>query len=321
MEQTNLTPLKISFDGTGRQLFGIQVVNLLLTIVTLGLYYPWAKAAYLKYIYQSTSYGGSHFSFEGTGKEMFVGFIKAVVILAIMYGTFLSLVYSQNTTLIFLGLLLFWIGSAVLVPFVIHGTLRYRLSRTTWRGIHFGYRGDLKELMKIFARDLVFTILTLGIYGAWLTMHMRNYTTKHIRFGNVKFIYNGDGGEFFILNLKGYFLTLLTLGIYAFWWQKDLLNYWLENLRIQQGNKELHIKSSITGGGVFGLLFVNLLIIVFTLGLGAPWATVRTFKFIFDNATLSEALDVEAIRQTEHEYKNATADELGDAIDIGLLGV
>lgn len=319
MENPIVNPLRLFFQGTGKQLFGIQIVNLLLTIITFGLYYPWAKAAYLKYVYRSTAYGGSHFSFEGTGKEMFAGFIKAIGILAIVYGTFLVLIYSQNTTLAFLGFLLLWAASAVFIPLVIHGMLRYRLSRTTWRGIHFGYRGNLKELMKIFARGLVFTILTFGIYGPWLTIHIRNYTVKHIRFGNVEFAYNGEGGDFFALNLKGYFLTLLTLGIYMFWWQKDLLNYWLENLRIKQGDKVIHIQSSITGGGVFSLLFVNILIIIFTLGLGTPWATVRTFKFIFDNATLSDTLNLEAIRQTEQQYQNATADELGDVMDIGVL--
>lgn len=321
MENTNTLSRSLSFQGSGSQLFGIQIINLFLTMITLGLYYPWAKAAYLKYMYQSTEYGGSRFAFEGTGKEMFKGFIKAFLIIALMYAVLMGLAATQDQMLTLLGVLLFWSVGAVLYPVVIHGSLRYRMARTTWRGIYFGYRGDLKTLVKMFVRDLILTIVTFGIYGAWLVMHMRNYTIKHIRFGNVSFDYEGSGGDFLILNLKGYFLTLLTLGIYVFWWQKDLINYWLENLRIKQGDKVIHIQSSVSGSSMFGLLAVNMLIIVFTLGLGAPWATVRTFKYLFDNVTLSEPLNTAAIRQTEEEYRDATADELGDVVDIGFLGV
>ena len=69
---------QVTFYGEGAKLFGIYIVNILLTLVTLGLYYPWARAALLKYMYEESEFEGSRFTFHGTGKEMFIGFIKAI---------------------------------------------------------------------------------------------------------------------------------------------------------------------------------------------------------------------------------------------------
>ena len=43
--------LRLEFTGSGSEYFRIWIVNLLLTLVTLGLYYPWAKVRRLRYFY------------------------------------------------------------------------------------------------------------------------------------------------------------------------------------------------------------------------------------------------------------------------------
>ena len=71
---------KLEFNGSGGAFFSVIMVNWLLTIVTLGFYYPWAKAKQLRYIYSATNLNSDSFSFHGTGKEMFKGFIKALLL-------------------------------------------------------------------------------------------------------------------------------------------------------------------------------------------------------------------------------------------------
>ena len=68
---------KFSFHGSNKQYLGLSLYNLLLTVLTLGLYYPWAKCAIRKFLLQETEIDGSRFEWHGTGKEMFKGFIKA----------------------------------------------------------------------------------------------------------------------------------------------------------------------------------------------------------------------------------------------------
>lgn len=165
MENTITTEQKhtLSFHGSGGAFFGIIVVNWLLTIITLGFYYPWAKAKQLQYIYGSVSLNNDNFSFHGTGKEMFKGFIKAIALFILVYGLLIAFAFLGMPII---GGIIFYIAFLAIMPIAIHGAYRYRMSRTSWRGIRFGYRGTKAELVKLFFKGIFFTIITLGIYGA-----------------------------------------------------------------------------------------------------------------------------------------------------------
>ncbi|GGM76676.1 hypothetical protein GCM10010967_05360 [Dyadobacter beijingensis] len=310
---------QLSFHGEGAKLFGIYIVNILLTMVTLGIYYPWAKAALLKYMYEESEFEGSRFTFHGTGKEMFKGFIKAIGIFIGLYGILFLAALSRNFTITMLGVAVFYIGLLILVPIAIHGALRYRTSRSSWRGIHFGYRGDRKEFLNMFIVGSLITIFTFGIYGAWFVIEIRKYIFKNLRFGNITFSYEGEGSAFFWMNFKGYLLTVITFGIYFFWWAKELFAYYVDNIRMYQGETRLTFRSTATAGGYFKLIIVNLLIIVLSLGLATPWAIVRAMQFVFNHIHIDGPLDVNAITQTEADYTDATGEDLADMIDIGLV--
>ncbi len=305
-----------SFKGHGSEYFGIVIVNLLLTIITLGLYYPWAKARQLQYLYGATEFTGSRFEFHGTGQEMFKGFVKAILIVTILVGSFVGFTYLKMPIL---AMLVYLGGIVFLIPLAIHGSYRYRMSRTSWRGIRFGYRGDRGELMGRFMKDVLLTIFTLGIYGAWLKMHLRTYVVSNIRFGNATFKYKGAGGEFLGLNIKGYFLSLITLGIYFFWWQKELFEYYVNNLSLEHGDERIKLRSTATAGDFFRLIVVNFLIIIFTLGIGSAWVVTRTLNFLFSKIEISGNIDLEDLVQTEDSYTDATGDDLSDMLDLGFV--
>ncbi len=307
---------KFAFHGTGANLFGIVIVNLLLTIITLGLYYPWARAAVLQYTYKETEFIGSRFTFHGTGKEMFKGFIKAIGIILAIYGIAMALIFYVHQIA---GILFLYLGLLALLPFIIHGGLRYRMSRTSWRGIHFGYRGKFNELSKMCYKDLLLTLLTLGIYSAWLQANIKKYTTKHVRYGNTGFSFTGTGGQLFKIYVVGTILTYITLGIYIFWYMKDLLEYQYNNLYLHQGENIIPVKTSFTGGGLFKVLIGNFFIVLFTFGIGAPWAQVRMLKYLSQNIVVDETFDPNIVKQTEEEYKDATGEDLGDMLDLGFI--
>src|SRR5687768_2531582 len=76
----------LGFYGKGMEYFKIQIVNTILSILTLSLYYPWAKEKSLKYLYNKNTFEGTPFVFTGTGREMFKGYVKALAILVVLYG-------------------------------------------------------------------------------------------------------------------------------------------------------------------------------------------------------------------------------------------
>ena len=307
---------KLEFNGSGEDFFGIIIINWLLTVVTLGFYYPWAKAKKLQYLYNQTSLNNESFEFHGTGKEMFKGFIKAVLLFIGLYAVLMFFIFLKMPIV---GILLFYAGILAILPLAIHGSYRYRMSRTSWRGIRFGYRGDRTELTINFFKWIGLTIITFGIYGSWMAMNLRKYLLGNVRFGNANMKYQGDGAEYFVLNLKGYFLTLITLGIYMFWWQKDLFEYYVNNLSIHKDEQKITLNSTVTGGGIFSLSVVNLLIIIFTLGFGYAWVVMRTLNYLFSNIEIEGNIDLDSLQQTEVEYKDAMGEDIGDMLELDFV--
>jgi uncharacterized membrane protein YjgN (DUF898 family) len=313
-------PIKqINFLGKGSKLFSIYIVNAILTAITLGFYYPWAKASTLKYIYEETELEGSRFRFHGTGKEMFKGYLKAVGIFVVIYALVIWASLSKNPVLIASVIAGVYIVLFLLIPIAIHGSMKYRLSRSSYRSIHFGYRGKMGELLGKFLLGVFLTVITLGIYSPWFTINIRKYIIENVRFGNIKFRYLGKGSDYFILVLIGSFLTLITAGIYSFWYAKDLFNYYVNNIELEQKENTIILNSTATGSDYLSLVLGNLLIVIFSLGLATPWATVRTLRFVFSNITIIGHLDLDNIQQTEQAFTDATGEDVLDMMDIGLV--
>lgn len=128
--------LKIAFTGSGSEYFRIWIVNVLLTLLTLGLYLPFAKVRRIKYFYANTLVDGEALSFHGRPWPMFRGF---VLLLALMGAYALASKFSPTAGLLaYLLLCAMW-------PALWRAGLQFRLANTAWRGLRFGFSGDLRE--------------------------------------------------------------------------------------------------------------------------------------------------------------------------------
>jgi uncharacterized membrane protein YjgN (DUF898 family) len=218
-----------------------------------------------------------------------------------------------------IGFAVFFVGFMLLIPLAIHGSNRYRLSRSSWRGIHFGYRGKLGELYKLYLLNGLLTIVTAGLYSSWFQVELKKYIYGHMRFGNIEFKYTGKGLDLFIIRLKGAIFMVLTLGIYSFWYMKNLAQFEMQNLKIVQGEKEINVRTSITAGQIFGMIFSNYFIILFTLGIGTGIAINRFMRVVFDNIEFDSEIDPDKLVQTELEYKDASGDDLAGMLDLTIV--
>lgn len=310
---------KLTFTGEGAQLLVIMLLNWVLSVFTLGLYYPWARVNTLKFMYGGVALNDTPFIFHGTGKELFKGFVKFFAMIILVYGFYIYATFAQSPGLLLVAGLILFAFFIVIIPFALHGAFRYRLSRTSWGGIHLGYRGDRKQLVFEFWTGAFLSVITFGIYYSWFIDNMRKYIIGNCRFGNLRLGYDGSGTELFIINLKGYFFSIITLGLYYFWYKKEYLNYFANFTYLEQNGKKFHLKGQITGGSFFALSIVNLFLTLFTFGLGLPWVIVRTAKFMINNIELPDAIDFENIQQTEDEFLDATGEDVLDFFDLGLI--
>lgn len=149
--------LGIRFVGSGSEYFRIWIVNLLLTLVTLGFYYPFAKTRRLQYFYGATEVGGHPLSFHGRPWAMFRGYVLAALLL------FLYNIASKVSPIV--GLVAF----AVLMlgwPALWHASLRFSLASTGWRGLRLRFTGTRAGAYGAFA--LLFAVLVMFVIGVTL---------------------------------------------------------------------------------------------------------------------------------------------------------
>jgi uncharacterized membrane protein YjgN (DUF898 family) len=299
---------RFSFHGKGSELFGQFLVNWLLTVITLGIYTPWAQASLKRYFYRNTQFSGHSFEFHGTGGEMFVGFIKAVLVLA---GVGLTAGLLAMATSMPVGIVCFYLMLAGLIPFAIVGSLQYTCSRSSWRNMHFSYHGTVGGMASTYFSGLFLTIVTLGIYYPWFVASLEREVTGNARFGkNVEFEYQGTGSELLKKILVGYLLTVVTLGVYSFWMVADLINYSYEQKYIHQHGRSAQFRSTLTGGGLLQLFLVDILLFVVTLGIATPWIVARNLSHTADNLFIEGNLDLDAIEADDMAYATATGEAM-----------
>jgi uncharacterized membrane protein YjgN (DUF898 family) len=154
---------RCNFFGNGKELFEIFVQNLFLTLITFGGFYFQAKVRTRRYIWAHSSFAGDRFSYHGSEWELFRGWLKAFS----LFGGFFILTFSsyllfKTQIAEFIFEVIFYFGLAVLTPLAQLGAMRYRLSRTSWRGVRFSFRGELWPFMKLSFRGLFLTAITVG---------------------------------------------------------------------------------------------------------------------------------------------------------------
>lgn len=292
---------RFNFHGGGGTLFGIQIVNLLLNIVTLGILSFWGRVKVRQYMLSQTEFAGDRFAYHGTGKELLIGWIKALIILGI---PFLIL------TLIAAGSLAYFIVAAFM-PIAVVSARRYRLSRSSWRNIRFSFRGRVWDFALLSAKGWLLSAITLGIaYPVWQNWR-QGFLVGNSYFGNQKFNYDGQGRDLIWSFVLHFLLTIPTLGLNWFWYWARVQRYYWNHTRFA----EARFSSTVNGGGLFGLMLLNLLLLVITLGLAWSWVQVRNARYYVGHLTLDGPIDLAAIMQ-DAQTASATGEALSGFFDL-----
>ena len=113
---------KVRFNGDGKEFFGIWIVNTLLSIVTLGIYSPWAKVQNTKYLYNNLSIDNHYYDYHAQPIQILKG--RLIAILAVIIFALLSTV---NETIYFIGLVvLFFVA-----PWLINKSISFNMRMTS----------------------------------------------------------------------------------------------------------------------------------------------------------------------------------------------
>ncbi|STY90820.1 YjgN family protein [Moraxella bovis] len=141
------------FYGTGTEYFKIWIVNLLLTIITLGIYSPWAKVRRLRYFYGNTELNDEPFDFTANPKRILLGRLIAlgVYVVISVLGQFSPMVAAAG------GLLLM-----ALFPWLVRSTLRFRARNSQYKNVRFAFVGSLLAAYVLFGLVIFANLLITG---------------------------------------------------------------------------------------------------------------------------------------------------------------
>jgi uncharacterized membrane protein YjgN (DUF898 family) len=285
------------FHGNGREYFRIWLVNLALTLLSLGMYSPWAKVRAQLYFHANTELDGSRFAYHATPRSILLG----RGLLALIVVTAVVLTQTANP----LALLVLLMGLALL-PWLMASSMRFKARVVSWRGVHFAWQGSTASVYLRLLKVAFLTVISLGIYYFAGHHAFKRLLVDKLQFGDTAFKCQSTAGAFFAPYLlfvlatsfgsKLLELTSQALGKYV---DAELLEMAISVLSIgllyvayqvlacmlsrrvqnQTSVGGLQLMNSAKFSEVLRLYTANFICTVLTLGLYWPWAQIRVMQY------------------------------------------
>jgi len=149
---------RFEFTGNAKEYFGIWIVNLFLSIITLGIYTAWAKVRRVRYFYGHTFIDGHNLEYHAKPTAILIGRIIVVGILIAM-----NILVSISP---FAGILV--VPYLLALPWVINQAMRFNARVTSYRNVRFNFKGTYWQALKIFFLIPLGAIVVLGLFSAGL---------------------------------------------------------------------------------------------------------------------------------------------------------
>jgi len=255
-------------DTDGPSLFWLALKTACLSVLTLGFYRFWMITKLRRHYWNAIRIQGDPLEYTGTGIEKILGFLVAIIILAVYLGlvnlglTFIGMSFLSNEPL---ALNISILAVVPLFFFASYRARRYIMARTRWRGIRFGMDNGawgytIRALWYWFL-----TLVTGGLLYPYMQFKLAKYLADRTWFGDLKFHQNGSWAGLF-----AYWIWLyIVLGLVA-------LAVW--GLAADPGNPS----TKVIAGLVIFVGYMSLFVMFMRY-------EVVVFRYLWSNRVLGEA--------------------------------
>lgn len=317
-----LTREPFVFSGTAREYFGIWLVNIVLTILTLGVYSAWAKVRRLRYFHGNTTLAGASFDYHARPVQILIGRV-IVLVLLVLYNLALQFVP-------LFGGILFVVFLLALPWFIMRG-MRFSARVTSYRNVRFDFHGGYGGAFLAFVLGWGLTWATLGLLAPLASQWSWRYTLDNLTYGGrpvscdprlermfaqwwLPFFVLVGGVVFFALGGLALFMGLAGFVGDAFGRDASaavgamlmlvyvaalpvILLYGIAALLYRAGTRNValnetvidgrHLMASSLGRWRYTWIAVsNLVVTVLSLGLMRPWAAIRMARYVAASTAL-----------------------------------
>ena len=303
----------LKFTGSGSEYFKIWIVNILLTIITLGIYYPWAKVRNRRYFYGNTNLADRNFEYHATGKQLLLGFIIGVI-----FFTIYTFITSAAPQFAIVFILLFML----IFPWLIWRSLMFNMKVTSFSNVHFSFKGALKTAYAVFLGYPLLAYLIIIVVGilaavmipaledinplfsviagiivgllfifwyiyfiALINKKSKEYFIANSYYGQGKFSTNLELKKFLIIILKSFGLLLILL--FGIGLITSLLGMGMGQLSAL--NPENMEKNGLPSGAII-TLFIAYFVMIFSMFIVMAYGMTRQRTYVYENTTLDEKI-------------------------------
>lgn len=336
--------LPFRFSGRADEYFRIWIVNLALTIVTLGVYSAWAKVRSERYFYGNTTVGGTPFEYLAEPLAILKGRIIAAILLLAYVGS------AQVSPLLNLAVLVLL---AILFPWMLTRSLAFRARYSAWRSIRFGFDGGYGGAFKLYILYPILSVFTLYLAFPMVARRQTEWMVCQHRYGGTRLSFSGDTAQFYavyLLAIIGGIGLAMAAGM-AFAWTTDVvrvgdlrgdalqavlalvaggiyLGFFAIGVFVRasianlmwNGTRvgECGFRSTISGWDMAWLFFTNTLAIIFSLGLAYPWARIRVARYRAEHLYFVPVGDPDQFFADAASNASAFGSEAADLFDVDI---
>ena len=213
--------IAVIFSGRTGEYFSIWLVNTALTLVSIGLYMPWARVRTRRYFLGQIRLQDSGLDYKANPRAMFFGWVVIGLGFTLLssFGDLLTMGLTSVVQRLVKGSWIVTLLSAGVVGVVIVliqlgalswllvQSLRYNSSKTSFRNLRFGFgSGEArfrlwKEMLNLFLLQFL-VIISLGLLQPYAAWRWRRFLIRHRRFGTTPFTFTAKPSDFWRLHLR-----------------------------------------------------------------------------------------------------------------------
>jgi uncharacterized membrane protein YjgN (DUF898 family) len=341
------------FTGNASEYFNIWIVNVCLSILTLGIYSAWAKVRTTRYFYGNTKLAGASFDYIAKPENILKGRIIAALFFVAWYGI-LSYAPRYEIVLFFAMLLI--------TPWLIVKSLSFRARNTTYRNIRFDFHGTYSRAMMVYWGYLLFvTIFTGGLAYPWALNKKQQFIISHSAYGTKRFSFSSSTGKYYALMIKAFlwivFFIFMDLFImfdwfinqeesveYQFWsmfntedsyvFFAELIVVIVSIMHIHLGtytrtkntnitlsaikNDQLSLGSDLSVISMIWLYSSNIIAIICSMGLLIPWAKIRIYRYRINSLKLKGLGSLDSFIASSAQDQQAIGEGIADIFDVEI---
>ena len=271
-------PRPLRFDGDIGNYIALAMVNLLLTIVTIGIYRFWARTRVRRYLWENTVFDDEPLEYRGRGIEKLIG---ALIVLFVVFvplslaGVAVAALGGRGNPIAGLVYLPVYLALTYLLGVGIYRSQRYMVSRTSWRGIRGGMRRGGWRYGLSYLGLQALQAVTLGLAAPYVAVRLWNLRMNDAMFGSLAVSANARSRRLYRYFLPGWCAAVIAVaGAVAGFW------FWLRPAlaAIRPGGPRPAPEHMIAiFAGIYGGLFLVLLIV--SLAFLAYSAALRREQF------------------------------------------